>query len=272
MNDFLYINGVVFKEISNFIIDTDVQNLNFEFINDKDVVWCKTEFIEPLFEYIKLTNKRIILITHCSDHDINETRFSKKPNNVIKWFAQNVNFKHPVLIPLPIGLENHFGPHKGGYIDTEFLKKQNFLDTQVTNKIISHIYCNFTFTNTNRIQILNTISKKQIAFIDTPKPFKDYCEKMKEFLFVASPPGNGLDCHRTWEALYFGCIPIVQKHFMYDFYQELPIIQIEDWSCLDLSQYKEFIELYKNGKLFKTPFMLDKHYFFNKILDERKKI
>lgn len=272
MNSFLYINGVAFKEISDFIIDTDIQNLNFELIKDRDIVWCKTEFTEALFEYLTATNKRVILITHCADHDINEARFLKKPNNIIKWFAQNVNYKHPDLIPLPIGLENHVGPHRGSYIDIEYLKKQNFLDVPITNKIISHIYCNFTFTNTNRIQTLNTILQNQIAFIDTLKPFKDYCKKMKEFLFIASPPGNGIDCHRTWEALYFGCIPIVQKHFMYDFYQGLPIIQIEDWSSLNLSHYKEYINLYKNGKLFKNAFMLDKNYFFNKILDERKKI
>jgi tRNA U38,U39,U40 pseudouridine synthase TruA len=28
------------------------------------------------------------------------------------------------------------------------------------------------------------------------------------FAFVISPPGHGLDCHRTWEALALGCIPI----------------------------------------------------------------
>jgi hypothetical protein len=28
------------------------------------------------------------------------------------------------------------------------------------------------------------------------------------YSFVISPPGHGLDCHRTWEALALGCIPI----------------------------------------------------------------
>ena len=28
------------------------------------------------------------------------------------------------------------------------------------------------------------------------------------YAFVISPPGHGLDCHRTWEALALGCIPI----------------------------------------------------------------
>jgi len=48
--------------------------------------------------------------------------------------------------------------------------------------------------------------------------------------FIVSPEGNGKDCHRTWEALYMGSFPIVIKHFMYDEWCDLPIIQVEDYS------------------------------------------
>lgn len=272
MIEFPFINGVVFKEISDYIVDTDTLNINYEHINNRDIVWCKTEFAESLFKYIKTTDKQIVLITHCSDHDINEERFNQKPPNVIKWFAQNANFKHPDLIPLPIGLENHIGPHKGGYIDTEYLQTTNFIDVPFINKIISPVYCSFRFTNSNRRSTLNIIQNKQLGFIDIQKPFKQYCEKMKEFLFVASPRGNGIDCHRTWEALYLGCIPIVEKHFMYDSYEGLPIIQIEDWNNLNLMDYTSLIEKYKQKTLFKNNYMLDKNYFFNKIKNERNKI
>ena len=36
-------------------------------------------------------------------------------------------------------------------------------------------------------------------------------ETTAQYAFVASPPGNGFDCHRTWEALVLGCIVIVQN-------------------------------------------------------------
>jgi hypothetical protein len=270
MNNFHFINGVGFKEISNFIIDTDIPDVNLDNIIDKDIVWCKTEFIELLFPYIEKTSKRIILITHCSDHDINEERFSKKPNNIVKWFAQNVNFQHSDLIPLPIGLENHSGPHKGSYIDANYLLKENFINRPIINKIISPIYCNFTFTNTNRIATLNTLKSKQIAHVSNSKPFSEYCEEMKKFMFVASPKGNGIDCHRTWEALYLGCVPIVERHFMYDSYKELPILQIDSWENFNLNDYKHIILEYKEEKLFKNTYMLDKQYFFDKILSERE--
>ena len=34
--------------------------------------------------------------------------------------------------------------------------------------------------------------------------------KQKDFAFVLCPHGGGLDCHRNWEALCLGCIPIVK--------------------------------------------------------------
>ena len=49
---------------------------------------------------------------------------------------------------------------------------------------------------------------------------------MIKYTFILSPAGIGLDCHRTWEALCLGCIPIVcipefknlfEKHVQGDF-------------------------------------------------------
>ena len=33
------------------------------------------------------------------------------------------------------------------------------------------------------------------------KDLKDYRKVLSNSYFVISPPGNGIDCHRTWEAL-----------------------------------------------------------------------
>ena len=51
---------------------------------------------------------------------------------------------------------------------------------------------------------------------------------MRKSLFVPSPAGNGLDCHRTWEALYLGAIPVVLKsEFCGD--ATWPVHLIDDW-------------------------------------------
>jgi hypothetical protein len=53
--------------------------------------------------------------------------------------------------------------------------------------------------------------------------------RQSHFAFVVSPHGAGLDCHRTWEALVLGCIPIVKSSKIDVLYQELPVLIVETW-------------------------------------------
>jgi hypothetical protein len=52
---------------------------------------------------------------------------------------------------------------------------------------------------------------------------------MAAHAFVASPHGNGLDCHRTWEALALGCIPIVKRSPIDKVFQGLPVWIVGSW-------------------------------------------
>ena len=47
--------------------------------------------------------------------------------------------------------------------------------------------------------------------------------------FVISPPGNGPDCHRTWEAMYLGAIPIVLRKSWPFAHLELPVLIVDTW-------------------------------------------
>jgi len=49
------------------------------------------------------------------------------------------------------------------------------------------------------------------------------------YAFVISPHGNGLDCHRTWESLVLGNIPIVKRSSLDPLYEGLPVVIIDDW-------------------------------------------
>lgn len=55
----------------------------------------------------------------------------------------------------------------------------------------------------------------------------------RRFPFWLSPRGNGLDCHRTWEALYLNTIPIVWSSPLNPLYVDLPVLiisQLDDIS------------------------------------------
>jgi len=47
---------------------------------------------------------------------------------------------------------------------------------------------------------------------------------------VMSPPGNGPDCYRTWEAIYLGAVPIVLRSTLaVSLAADLPIWVVDSW-------------------------------------------
>ena len=52
---------------------------------------------------------------------------------------------------------------------------------------------------------------------------------LKDVAFVLSPPGNGLDTHRTWETLMLGRIPIISATALNQVYKGLPVWEVENW-------------------------------------------
>ena len=55
---------------------------------------------------------------------------------------------------------------------------------------------------------------------------------MREYMLVASPPGNGPDCHRTWEAMYLGAVPVVLRDAFPSFPMPLPALQVDSYRDL----------------------------------------
>jgi hypothetical protein len=57
-------------------------------------------------------------------------------------------------------------------------------------------------------------------------------KRNRRYPFWLSPRGNGLDCHRTWEALYLDIIPIVWHSTLDPLYENLPVVVIRTWDEL----------------------------------------
>jgi hypothetical protein len=243
------INGINLQQAANYVWDADRRD-DISSINTNTVIWCKTDYIRLLFEKIKHVNYGVVLITHCSDHSITKDIFDSRPTCVRKWFAQNADYEHIDLIPIPIGIENHKGVNKGSSVDINAIESSSF-DFEIKNKIINKLYCNFNLHNHhNRLHVSRTLYGSNMAVSGDRCSYSSYLQELKKFLFIASPRGNGIDCHRTWEALYCGSIPIVDKHFMYDTYNELPIIQVSSWSDVGISMLAPYVHTYKNRDAF----------------------
>jgi hypothetical protein len=86
--------------------------------------------------------------------------------------------------------------------------------------------------------------------------------------FVFSPPGVGLDCYRTWEALYLGAIPIVINSSMNSIYQNLPVLIVNNYEEITLkllkNVYNKMIkQTYDYRRLYKGYWQREINYYRN---------
>ena len=68
-----------------------------------------------------------------------------------------------------------------------------------------------------------------VEFLPRRLPQTRLLEHYSRHSFVVSPHGGGLDCYRTWEALWMGAIPIVKRSGIDYLYRDLPVAILDDW-------------------------------------------
>jgi len=108
----------------------------------------------------------------------------------------------------------------------------------------------------NRLSILAQLATNGIS--NTQVLPAAYFNTLPSYKFVISPEGNGIDCHRHYEALIAGCIPIIERNPLVEQkYQGCPILWTTDYSEITPayleSKYDEMKgQLYDFSRLFLT--------------------
>lgn len=105
----------------------------------------------------------------------------------------------------------------------------------------------------NRMNILETLKMNNIN--NTRIDNSTYYHELPNYKFIISPEGNGIDCHRHYEALMAGCIPIIEDNsIIKEKYGNVPILYTRDYSEIT----KEYLE-----KIYDE--YLDKKFNFSKL-------
>jgi hypothetical protein len=234
-----FIQGQKFKDIADFLYspivkapddyDNLVNTFDTALLEDVNVVYTHTMYVKQLFKVIEELPQRFVVITHNSDVNIDNS-FSV-PDNVIKWFSQNVNVIHEKIESIPIGLENDM------WFKNVRKKEKMIAKLQQPRNYRNLVYMNFNIANNyaKRQPAYDALKDKPWVTVDMhPKEydFNNYIDNIYNHKFVVCPEGNGMDTHRIWECLYMGTIPIVEKNINNDFYKELPIGQTNLWDYL----------------------------------------
>ena len=238
---------------------------------DKDgcVIFVKPDYIMIFAECIlpKLTHK-VILVSTGSDYiipsDIPNTESWKKiltSDKIIKWYTTNCGLQFPKIVPIPLGVP--------------YNKYTNPIEQEKELQSVAKILKPITDTNWKAVTNFQHLMEYGKAFIQkiklTPRTKvyeilkdKDYIKFLPkqeridfwkscdDSMFIISPFGNGPDCHRTWEALCLGRVPIIQKFPMNTMFNDLPVVIVNDWKQVSedflKKQHEIIINNFQQGK------------------------
>lgn len=218
-------------------------------------------FIQVLLP--KITFKFILVSGDCDETIPNEIfksqdEFNKFINDdrLVHWFCQNIIAKHPKITIMPIGLDYHtmttrniWGPVTSG-LDQEKILNSIIKNSKPFYKREIKCYANFHFFMTtkygyDRKDAFANINK-EIVFYEPQKVSRlDTWNKQKEYAFVICPHGGGLDCHRNWEALCLGCIPIVKTSAIDHLYDDLHVLIVNNWNDITQELLEQTIARFK---------------------------
>jgi len=239
--------------------------------NNNDIFYCHTHDVNNFFDNLRIEND-FILISHNSDWSVTDNSnnqgfadIRKIPNNLKKWFAQNVNCVNDRIESLPIGLEN-----SEWFVHEKKIEK--LLNIRNTEKNIKNlVYLNLNIQNniTVRQPIYDMLRKKPYVTTEYGRNglgYDNYLNNLYNHKFMICPEGNGIDVHQPWESMYINTIPIQKKNINNKNWRELPICWLDDWGQLEdenflNSEYERII----NSNFDKSK--LDFNYWRNKILN-----
>jgi hypothetical protein len=216
--DETYITGNGFAAHCRQVLNYDAFRVN----EGADNRWwfCNPEFLEYFFRRLA-PDEPYVLFTHNSNVDraIDEGFQSRLDHpELMAWFATNVELRHPKLFSIPLGVGN---PIK---CDITALTEAREQQPEKT-----HLFEASFDVRTNPIERLRCIEQTGIK----PEPKLDWPEffaRLGSSYFCISPAGNGVDCYRTWQALYLKTIPVVTRSVLTDQHPGLPMIVLDDWA------------------------------------------
>ena len=222
-------------------------------------------FVNKIFPYISHT---FVLVSGDSDKCVpkevltmEETFILLKSKLLLKWYTQNSRIEgNDKIIQMPIGLDYHTilgNPGSKWRLEEEGVlpKQQEEILFKLINvskpfyERIPKIYVNFTVNSdrfNQRQTSLDTIPSNLMVIKNDFIPRTETWKNMVQYTFILSPTGIGLDCHRTWEALSLGCIPIICIKEFKTLFVDLPVLLVEDWKEITKELLENTINDFKN--------------------------
>jgi len=186
--------------------------------------------------------------------------------NLVRWFAQNLLYVHPKLANWPLGLSYNLY-YEDRLVPTTAVAQEAELKSVIAGMKPFYerdprrlVYFNMTMRNgriEDRWEVFNKIytsdpsifvegaalerqlesqivrdgSGRAVENKAARTPRLDVWKNIATSVFAVSPCGYGLDCHRTYEILALGAIPIVRTAAVLgDLFVGMPVLVVAEWA------------------------------------------
>ncbi|GFZ52434.1 hypothetical protein JCM24511_10207 [Saitozyma sp. JCM 24511] len=213
------------------------------------VVWVPSDHLSAFFSRPSPTVPYILISGNSDDGPTPEmARYLEEKSCLRLWIAQNPTFTHPRLQPLPIGFMNQqyqegnlarllseaqlahgpVGPDPEGVpLDVSSPSAER---PQSQRDIL--LYVNLGGTTSDRALWIDVVTawgryRPDVRIVHERLSFEQYMNDLRRSRYVLSPPGHGLDYHRTWETLLMGAIPIVEHSPMDSLSVHHPVLLVD---------------------------------------------
>ena len=150
------------------------------------------------------------------------------------WYTQNYDgsIVHEKLHAIPIGFDMHTY-RTGLWSHTPLINWKHMLTLRsepMERQDVVYIP-SWSYDHPDRFRVepqTRCLGSRRVS--GKHKPLLDLWKDYKRYRYGFSTHGNGLDCHRTWEMLFYGMIPIVKTSSLDVLYRNLSVVVVSEWS------------------------------------------
>ena len=223
----------------------NIDKFNFTNYDNPYLVYCNSSLINKhkkqlvksnLFRKLEAFKNPFELILHNSDQSFDESHlhYFDIPN-LKKIYTQNINVLDKRVIPIPIGIANSCWD----WGNLKIFNKVLSMKIEKSNDIYFHFKINCGVREESRPKCFEILTKKGLKFLPSMN-YEDYLKTLSSYKYCISPKGNGIDCHRMWEALYLKVIPICERSILTEYFATLfPIVIVDNWEEVDLEKLEK---------------------------------
>jgi hypothetical protein len=265
----IFVSSEGIRQLCDIVIFNNGDLSLIESVKENSILYIKGNLLLQLIPKLLEINTPFVLVTGHEDTTIpndvfkTEELFQRFCNNpyLKHWFCQNCAAPETSkLTKIPIGMDYHTMANRTtlwGEKKEVSIQEAEFLEIREQAKPFydkEHVLCYHNFGHVSYKNMFGYERKdvEQMIPSDIVQKEKNFLKridtwkKQSEIVFVLSPHGHGLDCHRTWESLLLKNIVIVKTSPLDCLYTNLPVLIVNDWTDLSKQLLCSTIDTFKN--------------------------